>query len=154
MDLSCVASVRGYLHLIDLAWSERIDKSEATGERIKEETHINKFISTLGDVIFSLANKSAHFPYHNKKLTQILQDSLGGQEKTLMFVHLNSDIDSYSETINTLKFPKRVSSLELGVAHRNKESKDIRVLKEHISKLKEIIARKDVDLKCLQIPNP
>ena len=115
--------------MIDLAGSERIDKLEVTRERLEEVTHIKKSISALGDVIFSLANKSAHVPYRNRKLTQILQDSLVGQEKTLMFVHLNPNIDSYSETISTLKFVKKVSTLELGVACRNKESKDVRDLK-------------------------
>ena len=80
--------------MIDLVGSERINKSEVTGERLKEATHINKSLFALRDLIFSLSNKSAHVPYHNRKLTQILQDSLGGQAKTLMFVLLNPNIDS------------------------------------------------------------
>ena len=58
--------------MIDLTGSERIDKPEVTEERHKEEKNITKYLSSLKDVIFSLANKSAHVPYPNRKLAQIL----------------------------------------------------------------------------------
>jgi kinesin family protein C2/C3 len=77
MDLETGAVLRGNLHLVDLAGSERVDRSEATGERLREAQHINKSLSALGDVIFSLAQKSQHVPYRNSKLTQVLQSSLG-----------------------------------------------------------------------------
>uniref|UniRef100_A0A6N2L0E3 Kinesin motor domain-containing protein n=1 Tax=Salix viminalis TaxID=40686 RepID=A0A6N2L0E3_SALVM len=130
MDLETGAVLRGNLHLVDLAGSERVDRSEATGERLREAQHINKSLSALGDVIFSLAQKSQHVPYRNSKLTQVLQSSLGGQAKTLMFVQLNPDVDSYSETISTLKFAERVSGVELGAAKSNKEGRNIRQLME------------------------
>lgn len=62
---------------MDLAGSERIDRSEVTGDRLKEAQHINKSLSALGDVIFALSQKSPHVPYRNSKLTQVLQSSLG-----------------------------------------------------------------------------
>eukprot|EP00252_Welwitschia_mirabilis_P005845 TRINITY_DN1644_c0_g1_i1.p1 TRINITY_DN1644_c0_g1~~TRINITY_DN1644_c0_g1_i1.p1 ORF type:complete len:572 (+),score=141.77 TRINITY_DN1644_c0_g1_i1:382-2097(+) len=150
MDISSGAILRGCLHLIDLAGSERVDRSEVTGDRLREAQHINKSLSALGDVISSLANKSAHVPYRNSKLTQILQDSLGGRAKTLMFVQLNPDVESYSETISTLKFAERVSGVELGAARSNKESKEIRDFKEQIAQLKDVIARKDAEIERLQ----
>jgi len=75
--LTSGGTIRGSMHLVDLAGSERADKTEATGDRLKEAQHINKSLSALGDVISSLAQKSAHVPYRNSKLTQLLQDSLG-----------------------------------------------------------------------------
>ena len=72
------------MHLVDLAGSEREDKSEVTGDRLKEAQHINKSLSALGDVISSLSQKNAHVPYRNSKLTQLLQDSLGKILKTLI----------------------------------------------------------------------
>jgi kinesin family member C2/C3 len=76
-DKKTGSTLQGNLHLVDLAGSERIDRSEVTGDRLKEAQHINKSLSALGDVIFALAQKSAHIPYRNSKLTQILQTSLG-----------------------------------------------------------------------------
>ncbi|KAJ6426586.1 hypothetical protein OIU84_022229 [Salix udensis] len=149
MDLETGAVLRGNLHLVDLAGSERVDRSEATGERLREAQHINKSLSALGDVIFSLAQKSQHVPYRNSKLTQVLQSSLGGQAKTLMFVQLNPDVDSYSETISTLKFAERVSGVELGAAKSNKEGRNIRQLMEQVALLKETISRKDEEIEQL-----
>ncbi|OIW09870.1 hypothetical protein TanjilG_24525 [Lupinus angustifolius] len=149
-DLKTNSLLRGCLHLVDLAGSERVDRSEATGDRLKEAQHINKSLSALGDVIFALAQKSAHVPYRNSKLTQLLQSSLGGQAKTLMFVQLNPDVASYSETISTLKFAERVSGVELGAARSNKEGKDVRELMEQVASLKDTVARKDEEIERLQ----
>jgi kinesin family member C2/C3 len=77
VDLKNGSTSRGCLHLIDLAGSERVERSEAIGDRLKEAQYINKSLSALGDVIFSLAQKNAHVPYRNSKLTQVLQSSLG-----------------------------------------------------------------------------
>lgn len=77
LDLKNGSTSRGCLHLIDLAGSERVERSEAIGDRLKEAQYINKSLSALGDVIFALAQKNAHVPYRNSKLTQVLQSSLG-----------------------------------------------------------------------------
>lgn len=57
---------------------------------------------------------------------------LGGQAKTLMFVHISPEADALGETISTLKFAERVSTVELGAARVNKESTDVKVLKEQV----------------------
>ncbi|XP_047174609.1 kinesin-like protein KIN-14I [Vigna umbellata] len=142
-DLTSGAILRGCMHLVDLAGSERVDKSEATGDRLKEAQHINKSLSALGDVIASLAQKNSHVPYRNSKLTQLLQDSLGGQAKTLMFVHISPESDAIGETISTLKFAERVATVELGAARVNKDSSDVKELKEQIASLKAELARKE-----------
>ncbi|CAN6561561.1 unnamed protein product [Malus baccata var. baccata] len=142
-DLTSGAILRGCMHLVDLAGSERVDKSEVTGDRLKEAQHINKSLSALGDVIASLAQKNPHVPYRNSKLTQLLQDSLGGQAKTLMFVHISPEPDAVGETISTLKFAERVATVELGAAQVNKDSTDVKALKEQIAGLRASLARKE-----------
>jgi kinesin family member C2/C3 len=111
-DKKTGSTLQGNLHLVDLAGSERIDRSEVTGDRLKEAQHINKSLSALGDVIFALAQKSAHIPYRNSKLTQILQTSLGKiipyyfLISTCITLLVNSDclrlIVSYIRSISTL----------------------------------------------------
>ncbi|KAJ0054142.1 hypothetical protein Pint_00922 [Pistacia integerrima] len=144
-DLTSGMLYRGCMHLVDLAGSERVNKSEVTGDRLKEAQHINKSLSALGDVISSLAQKNPHVPYRNSKLTQLLQDSLGGQAKTLMFVHISPEPDAVGETISTLKFAERVATVELGAARVNKDSSDVKELKEQIASLKAALARKEGD---------
>ncbi|XP_073158493.1 kinesin-like protein KIN-14F isoform X2 [Henckelia pumila] len=149
-ELVSGTTLKGCLHLVDLAGSERVDKSEAVGERLKEAQHINRSLSALGDVIAALAQKSCHVPYRNSKLTQVLQDSLGGHAKTLMFVHINPDVNSLGETVSTLKFADRVATIDLGAAQSNKETCEIREFKEEISNLKLSLERKEAELEQLK----
>ncbi|CAN4098271.1 unnamed protein product [Withania somnifera] len=150
-DIKSGSSMHSSLHLVDLAGSERVDRSEVTGDRLKESQHINKSLSALGDVISALAQKNAHIPYRNSKLTQVLQASLGGHAKTLMFVQLNPEIASYSETMSTLKFAERASGVELGAARSSKDGRDIRELMDQVTSLKDTIAKKDEEIEQLQL---
>ncbi|XP_052174513.1 kinesin-like protein KIN-14P [Diospyros lotus] len=155
MDMKTGSSLRGSLHLIDLAGSERVDRSEVTGDRLKEAQHINKSLAALGDVIFALAQKNQHVPYRNSKLTQILQSSLGGHAKTLMFVQLNPELNSYLETMSTLKFAERVSGVELGAARSSKDSKDSKELMQQMASLRDTIAKKEEEIERLrQVKDP
>ena len=57
----------------------------------------------------------------------------GGHAKTLMFAHVSPEGDSFGETISTLKFAQRVSTVELGAARLNKESSEVMQLKEQVN---------------------
>jgi hypothetical protein len=79
-----------------------------------EAQHINKSLSALGDVMAALAAKTPHVPYRNSKLTQLLQDSLQGNAKVMMFMHVSPEANMFGETVSTLKFATRVSQITLG----------------------------------------
>ncbi|RKP18003.1 hypothetical protein ROZALSC1DRAFT_30250, partial [Rozella allomycis CSF55] len=103
----------GKLNLVDLAGSERQSKTGATGERLKEATRINLSLSALGNVISALVDgRSKHIPYRDSKLTRLLQDSLGGNSKTLMIATLSPASYNYDETLSTLRYASRAKNIK------------------------------------------
>lgn len=100
------------LNLVDLAGSERQKTSGAAGCRLREASSINRSLSTLGLVIMSLMDvqhrrKGKHVPYRDSKLTFLLQDSLGGNSKTVMIANVSPATADMHETISTLRFARR-----------------------------------------------
>lgn len=120
-DFSSGVKTTGMLHLVDLAGSERVGRSNVSGDRLKEAQHINKSLATLGDVFMALLSNSTHVPYRNSKLTYLLQNCIGGDSKTLMFVNVSADEADSSETLSSLQFAQRVAKVELGSARRHVE---------------------------------
>jgi len=128
----------GKLNLVDLAGSERQGKTGATGDRLKEATKINLSLSALGNVISALVDgKSKHIPYRDSKLTRLLQDSLGGNTKTLMLAALSPAADNYEETLSTLRYANRAKNIK-NKPTINEDPKDamLRQLQEEIELLK------------------
>ncbi|CAL0302314.1 unnamed protein product [Lupinus luteus] len=81
---------------------------------------------------------------YNEQVRDLLTTD-GGQAKTLMFVHISPELEALGETLSTLKFAERVSTVELGAAKVNKSSNnsDVKELKEQIASLKAALAKKD-----------
>ncbi|ROI27739.1 Kinesin-like protein KIN-14E [Anabarilius grahami] len=119
----------GKLSLVDLAGSERAAKTGAKDDQLKEANSINKSLSALGDVISALSMEQPHVPYRNNKLTQLMQDSLGGNAKTLMFLNISPSDGNLDETLTSLIYATRVKAITNN-AQRNIDSKEIAQLKE------------------------
>ncbi|MCO5581252.1 hypothetical protein L7F22_035130 [Adiantum nelumboides] len=105
------------LHLVDLAGSERAKRTGTDGLRFKEGVHINKGLLALGNVISALGDErkrkeGGHIPYRDSKLTRLLQDSLGGNSRTVMIACVSPADANAEETLNTLKYANRARNIQ------------------------------------------
>ncbi|XP_078725800.1 kinesin-like protein KIF17 isoform X3 [Lampetra fluviatilis] len=131
----------GKLNLVDLAGSERQSKTGAQGDRLKEATKINLSLSALGNVISALVDgRSKHVPYRDSKLTRLLQDSLGGNTKTLMVACISPADNNYEESLSTLRYANRAKSIR-NRPRVNEDPKDamLREYREEITRLKALL---------------
>ena len=133
----------GKLNLVDLAGSERQSKTGATGTRLKEATKINLSLSALGNVISALVDgKSQHIPYRDSKLTRILQDSLGGNTKTVMCANAGPADYNYDESLSTLRYANRAKNIKnRPVVNEDPKDAMLREYQEEIARLKERLSQ-------------
>lgn len=126
-------------HFVDLAGSERLKRTGATGDRAKEGISINCGLLALGNVISALGDKSKkalHIPYRDSKLTRLLQDSLGGNSKTVMIACVSPSDRDFMETLNTLKYANRARNIKNRISiNQDKTSKTIGELRQQIAQL-------------------
>ncbi|CAC5424952.1 KIF3B [Mytilus coruscus] len=128
----------GRLNLVDLAGSERQSKTQSQGDRFKEATKINLSLSALCNVISALVDgHSTHVPYRDSKLTRLLQDSLGGNAKTVMVANIGPASYNYDETLSTLRYANRAKNIK-NKPKINEDPKDalLREFQEEIARLK------------------
>jgi hypothetical protein len=128
----CVLRVKGVLEdstkftakltLVDLAGSERIKKTQASGKRAAEGININKGLFVLGQVVSALAEQRPKYkrkpPYRDSKLTRLLQDSLGGNSRTIMVACVSPADFNIDETVNTLRYATSARNIK-NTATRN-----------------------------------
>ncbi|KAK6013440.1 kinesin motor domain protein, partial [Ostertagia ostertagi] len=134
----------GRLNLVDLAGSERQAKTGAIGERFKEATKINLSLSALGNVISALVDgKSTHIPYRDSKLTRLLQDSLGGNSKTVMVACIGPASYNYEETLGTLRYANRAKNIK-NKPKINEDPKDamLREFQDEIMRLRAMLEKR------------
>ncbi|NWU77753.1 KIF3B protein, partial [Onychorhynchus coronatus] len=136
----------GKLNLVDLAGSERQAKTGAQGERLKEATKINLSLSALGNVISALVDgKSTHIPYRDSKLTRLLQDSLGGNAKTVMVANIGPASYNVEETLTTLRYANRAKNIK-NKPQVNEDPKEalLREFQEEIARLKAQLEKRSI----------
>ncbi|CAG9314172.1 unnamed protein product [Blepharisma stoltei] len=137
---------RSKLSFCDLAGCERYDKEyEMNNGHINELKNINKSLSTLGMVIHALASgNKEHIPYRDSKLTRLLQDSLGGNTKTILIATISPQIEHVDTTINTLIFADRAKEIMVRVKRNEPaamNSTEIIInLQQEIEKLKSLLS--------------
>ena len=104
----------GTLNLVDLAGSERQKTTKSSGKRLKEGTKINLSLSALGNVISALVDgkSNTHVPYRDSKLTRLLQNSLGGNAKTIMIANIGPCDYSFNSTMSTLRYANRAKNIQ------------------------------------------
>ncbi|CAL1278544.1 unnamed protein product [Larinioides sclopetarius] len=126
-------------HFVDLAGSERLKRTGATGDRQKESICINSGLLALGNVISALGDKTkkaTHVPYRDSKLTRLLQDSLGGNSRTLMIACVSPSDRDFVETLSTLKYANRAKNIRNKViANKDKSSQTINALIKQVENL-------------------
>ncbi|AES59395.1 putative plus-end-directed kinesin ATPase [Medicago truncatula] len=136
------------LHLVDLAGSERAKRTGSDGLRFKEGVHINKGLLALGNVISALGDEKkrkegVHVPYRDSKLTRLLQDSLGGNSRTVMIACISPADINAEETLNTLKYANRARNIRnKPVVNRDPMSNEMLKMRQQLETLQaELCAR-------------
>ncbi|KAL2489056.1 P-loop containing nucleoside triphosphate hydrolase superfamily protein [Forsythia ovata] len=129
------------LHLVDLAGSERAKRTGADGTRLREGIHINKGLLALGNVISALGDdkkrrEGGHVPYRDSKLTRLLQDSLGGNSKTVMIACVSPADVNAEETLNTLKYANRARNIQnKAIINRDPVAAQVQRMRSQIEQL-------------------
>eukprot|EP00884_Botryococcus_braunii_P012454 jgi/Botrbrau1/21209/Bobra.39_2s0010.1 len=135
------------LDLVDLAGSERQKMTESEGERLREATSINLSLSALGLVIRKLVAGEPHIPYRDSKLTFLMQDSLGGNAKTVFIAAVSPETGCTKETCATLKFAQRAKQIRnKAVINEDTEGEATLLLQENARLREELEAFKALQL--------
>ncbi|KAL7632927.1 UNVERIFIED_CONTAM: hypothetical protein RMT77_016754 [Armadillidium vulgare] len=110
-DKDCQGAITvSHLNLVDLAGSENASQTGAVGERLKEGGSINKSLFMLGRVISQLSEGEQHINFRDSKLTRILQNSLGGNAKTVIICTVTPA--NKEQTLSTVRFASRAKSIK------------------------------------------
>ncbi|GLC45179.1 hypothetical protein PLESTB_000427200 [Pleodorina starrii] len=125
------------MHLVDLAGSERAKRTKAEGARLREGIHINRGLLALGNVINAIVDNHKHVPYRDSKLTRLLQDSLGGNSRTVMIACVSPADSNFEESLNTLRYADRARHIRnKPVVNRDPVAAQLAVLRNTIAQLK------------------
>ena len=161
---------RSKINLVDLAGSERVDRSGATGTRLREAAAINKSLSTLGQCINKLADmgsdakrscisseqlqhrhsqrrkrlKKSFIPYRDSVLTWLLKESFGGNARTVMLATIRPSVAYYEETMSTLRYAERAKRIvNKAVLNEDPNLKIIRQLRAEVNMLRQRLAQQE-----------
>ncbi|KAB7497065.1 Centromere-associated protein E [Armadillidium nasatum] len=110
-DKDCQGAITvSHLNLVDLAGSENASQTGAVGERLREGGSINRSLFMLGRVISQLSEGEQHINFRDSKLTRILQNSLGGNAKTVIICTVTPA--NKEQTLSTVRFACRAKNIK------------------------------------------
>ena len=135
--------IQSKFHFVDLAGSERLKRTGAVGDRMKEGININQGLLALGNCISALGGekKAGHVPFRDSKITRMLQDSLGGNSKTLMIACISPADVNADETVNTLKYANRAKNIKnKPIINRDPNSAKIEALRLRLAVLETAVS--------------
>ncbi|XP_047194004.1 centromere-associated protein E isoform X7 [Hippoglossus stenolepis] len=134
------AIIVSHLNLVDLAGSERASQTGAEGTRFKEGCNINRSLFTLGQVIKKVTEESqkGFTNYRDSKLTRILQNSLGGNAKTVIICTITPV--TLDETLSTLQFASTAKKMK-NDPHVTEVSDDGALLKRYRNEIVDLKRR-------------
>jgi hypothetical protein len=131
-------------NFVDLAGSERLKRTGAVGDRMKEGININQGLLALGNVISALSDekrRAGHVPYRDSKITRMLQDSLGGNSRTIMIACVSPADVNAEESLNTLKYANRTKNIKnKALQNKDPNSAKFDALKQRILQLEQALA--------------
>eukprot|EP01054_Gregarina_sp_Poly1_P001744 Gregarina_sp_Poly_1__1743@NODE_144_length_12899_cov_53_943501_g129_i0_p1_GENE_NODE_144_length_12899_cov_53_943501_g129_i0NODE_144_length_12899_cov_53_943501_g129_i0_p1_ORF_typecomplete_len2053_score348_41Kinesin/PF00225_23/5_3e98Kinesin/PF00225_23/2_5e02Kinesin/PF00225_23/1_8e04Microtub_bd/PF16796_5/2_5e13WD40/PF00400_32/1e02WD40/PF00400_32/4_6WD40/PF00400_32/3_1e03WD40/PF00400_32/4_4e03WD40/PF00400_32/9_9ANAPC4_WD40/PF12894_7/1_5e04ANAPC4_WD40/PF12894_7/3e02ANAPC4_WD40/PF12894_7/1_8e02ANAPC4_WD len=139
------ATITSKFHFVDLAGSERVKRTQAQGHRLREGININSGLLALSNVINALTEErfcstdiAQHVPYRDSKLTRILQDSLGGNSKTVMVACVSASKSDFAESFSTIKYASRARNIQnTPVLNKDPQSVLIASLKQRLVDLED-----------------
>ncbi|KAK2958238.1 putative Kinesin heavy chain [Blattamonas nauphoetae] len=132
----------GLMYLVDLAGSEKIAHTGAEGQQLEEAKKINLSLSALGNVINALTDPSSkHIPYRDSKLTRVLQETFGGNAKTVLVICSSGSSTNALETYSTLQFGKRAKQVKNKVKINQERS---------VGELKILLAKAEAEINSLR----
>eukprot|EP01059_Diplonema_ambulator_P034882 TRINITY_DN803_c0_g1_i3.p1 TRINITY_DN803_c0_g1~~TRINITY_DN803_c0_g1_i3.p1 ORF type:complete len:600 (+),score=184.35 TRINITY_DN803_c0_g1_i3:139-1800(+) len=142
---------RSKLHLVDLAGSERAGKHALNEKSLTEGTFINKSLSTLARVVSAVASgQGDHVPIRDSILTQLLADSIAGQDnsKSFMFAAVNPSDAAKKETSSTLEYATQYSTLRSPLPRQIQlASEELRAKKRQVELLQAAFVKRLSELK-------
>ncbi|XP_029935633.1 kinesin-like protein KIF20A isoform X2 [Myripristis murdjan] len=151
--------------LCDLAGSERCNKTNTFGERLKEAGNINNSLLILGKCITALRNnqtdrmKNSYIPFRESKLTKLFQAVFCGKGRASLIVNINQCASTYDETLHVMKFSAAAKQVVQVIPAKSLESlaprlvgrdgKPLEALKSYLSEEELLDEEDEADMSIL-----
>lgn len=106
------------LSLVDLAGSERTNRTQNTGQRLREAGNINNSLMTLRTCLEilrenQLCGTNKMVPYRDAKITHLFKNFFEGEGQVRVIVCVNPRSDDFDETVQVMKFAEMTQEVHV-----------------------------------------